>query len=190
MPTQAVWVIWVHSLPFAEQEREIPIAAEVPPKRVGRIDKDCHKPQAEERGFRHAKFQWLRIALHSGQNDDRESSAIFQGVGEVDTTPARRWANLTGLLIRLLHTRILGETLTETDKRGHRDDKRHPEEASAVAVRRTGRAVLGRKKHAQADEEISKHFCVTRQGIGEQDVPEFSILGLCNASDTDSFQSC
>ena len=56
MPTQAIWVVRMHSLSFAEQEREIPIAGEVPPKRVRRVYKDCDKPQAEEGGFGHAVF--------------------------------------------------------------------------------------------------------------------------------------
>ena len=126
--------------------------------------------------------------MHSGQYDDWESGAVFQRVGEVNAAPACGCADLTCLLIRFLHAGVLGETLTETNERGHGDDEGHPEEASAAAVRRTGRAVLGRKEHAQADEEISKHLCVTCQGIGEQDVPELPVLSLCDASNANSLQ--
>lgn len=102
--------------------------------------------------------------------------------------PAGRGVDLSGLSVRFLYARVLGEALAETDERGDGDDEGDPEGAAAAAIGRAGGAVLGGEEHAETDEEVAENFGVTRQRVREEDVAEFPVGRFCDAADGDALQ--
>lgn len=104
------------------------------------------------------------------------------------TTPARRLGQAPRLRICALHTEILGDTLPQPNQRGNANHKRHPEGASAIAIRRARTAVRRRKEHAQAHEQIAQHFRIRRQRIGKQYVSKLAVGGLGDAANANTLQ--
>jgi hypothetical protein len=85
--------------------------------------------------------------------------------------------------ISLPDPEIFDQALPQPYQTRYADKKRHHVRPSTRPIRPACRRVLRRKEHTQRNEQIPKHLRIARQRIGEQYIPEFSILRFCESSD-------